>query len=177
MLARMEASPDEGRPGLETETGAEALSLPGVEPEPTSPDGLRWWKRALAEADSREFAARRRARDLSRELADARIEEGRASARLEAVSDQLEQATAEAERNARDADAQGRLAAEREAELSATRSQLREVKADRRVLANRSEKLADQLDEIRSSRAYGFLRLIWKVKRGLGRPFRPFRRS
>jgi len=82
-------------------------------------------------------------------------------------------AQAELERALHEADAQRRVANARGRQLSDTKARLRDANGERRVLAKRAAKL----EELRASRGYRVLRIVWRIEGALLRPFRALRRS
>ena len=171
------------------------------------PDGLAWWRAAMAEMQEREAEARTSARELRLELAAARVEQERANTTVSmreralgesAVRERNLQADLLAARTAlRDSElevaeargligslehdgkrvkhelaAQTKLATGRERQLSDLKAELSDLRAERRVLANRAERLARNLENVTSSRTYRVVRIVWRIRGALTRPFR-----
>jgi hypothetical protein len=126
----------------------------------------------MADLQDAEARARTESRDLRLELDRAGVELRRREATV-AARDRVLAEGAERERALRDELARNaKLAAARDAKLAATEARLRELRGERRVLTARNDRLNAQLDAVYGSRAYRFARMVWKIRRGLTRPFR-----
>jgi hypothetical protein len=131
----------------------------------------------MAELQQREAHERRQARALRLQLDAVGVKLQRAEA-SRAVSERALRDTAGRERRLReDLERHQELAEVREARLAQAEEELKALRAERRVLGNRSERLQRQLDKVHASRAYRLVRLTWRIRAGLSKPFRRKRPS